>query len=60
MTPDTIKFVQIIKLIVFEYPPEIHHILYTINANDPENMGLRKITRNPRPLPGNKALLKLF
>ncbi len=44
----------------FDYPPEIRRIIYTTNAIESVNMGLRKITKNRGPFPSDDALSKLF
>ena len=44
----------------FDYPPEIRKVIYTTNAIDSVNMGLRKITKNQGSFPSDDALLKLF
>lgn len=44
----------------FDYPPEIRKIIYTTNAIESVNMGLRKITKNRGSFPSDEALLKLF
>ena len=44
----------------FDYPPEIRRIIYTTNAIESVNMGLRKITKNRGSFPSDDALLKLF
>ena len=35
----------------FDYPPEIRKVIYTTNAIESVNMGLRKLTKNPMPPP---------
>jgi putative transposase len=44
----------------FDYPPEIREVIYTTNAIESLNMGLRKITKNRGSFPNDEALLKLF
>ena len=44
----------------FDYPPEIRKVIYTTNAIESVNMGLRKITKNRGSFPSDDALLKLF
>jgi len=44
----------------FDYPPEIRKVIYTTNAIESVNMGLRKITKNRGAFPSDEALLKLF
>lgn len=44
----------------FSYPPEIRRVIYTTNAIESVNMGLRKITKNRGSFPSDEALLKLF
>ena len=44
----------------FGYPPEIRKVIYTTNAIESVNMGLRKITKNSGSFPSDEALLKLF
>ena len=44
----------------FDYPPEIRKVIYTTNAIESVNMGLRKITKNRGSFPNDDALLKLF
>jgi len=44
----------------FDYPPEIRRIIYTTNAIESVNMGLRKITKNRAAFPSDEAVLKLF
>ena len=41
----------------FDYPPEVRRIIYTTNAIESVNMGLRKIT-NRGSFPSDEALLK--
>lgn len=44
----------------FDYPAEIRKVIYTTNAIESVNMGLRKITKNRGSFPNDEALLKLF
>ena len=44
----------------FDYPPEIRKVIYTTNAIESVNMGLRKITKNRGSFPSDEALMKLF
>lgn len=44
----------------FDYPPEIRKVIYTTNAIESVNMGLRKITKNRGAFPNDEALMKLF
>jgi putative transposase len=44
----------------FDYPPEIRKVIYTTNAIESVNMGLRKVTKNRGSFPSDEALLKLF
>jgi len=44
----------------FDYPPEIRKVIYTTNAIESLNMGLRKLTKNRGSFPSDDALLKLF
>ena len=44
----------------FDYPAEIRKVIYTTNAIESVNMGLRKITKNRGSFPSDEALLKLF
>ena len=44
----------------FDYPAEIRKVIYTTNAIESVNMGLRKITKNRGAFPSDEALLKLF
>ena len=44
----------------FDYPPEIRKVIYTTNAIESVNMGLRKVTKNRGSFPSDDALLKLF
>ncbi|OYY71993.1 MAG: IS256 family transposase, partial [Gammaproteobacteria bacterium 28-57-27] len=44
----------------FDYPPEIRKVIYTTNAIESVNMGLRKISKNRGSFPSDDAVLKLF
>ncbi len=44
----------------FEYPPDIRRIIYTTNAIESVNMGLRKVSKARGSFPSDDALLKLF
>ena len=44
----------------FDYPPEIRKVIYTTNAIESLNMGLRKVTKNRGSFPSDDAVLKLF
>ena len=44
----------------FDYPPQIRKVIYTTNAIESLNMGLRKITKNRGSFPSDEALMKLF
>lgn len=44
----------------FEYPPDIRRIIYTTNAIESVNMGLRKVSKARGSFPNDDALLKLF
>lgn len=44
----------------FDYPPEIRRIIYTTNAIESVNMGLRKISKNRASFPNDEAVSKLF
>jgi putative transposase len=37
----------------FDYPPEIRKVIYTTNAIESVNMGLRKLTKNRGSFPSN-------
>ncbi len=45
---------------VFDYPAEIRKVIYTTNAIESVNMGLRKITKSRGSFPSDEALPKLF
>jgi putative transposase len=44
----------------FDYPPDIRKVIYTTNAIESVNMGLRKLTKNRGSFPSDEALTKLF
>jgi len=44
----------------FDYPPEIRKVIYTTNAIESVNMGVRKVSKNRASFPNDDALLKLF
>lgn len=44
----------------FDYPPEIRKVIYTTNAIESVNMGLRKVSKNRGSFPSDDALLKLY
>lgn len=44
----------------FDYLPEIRKVIYTTNAIESVNMGLRKLTKNRSSFPSDEALSKLF
>jgi putative transposase len=44
----------------FDYPPEIRKIIYTTNAIESVNMGLRKVSKNRSSFPNDDAVTKLF
>ena len=44
----------------FDYPPEIRKVIYTTNAIESINMGLRKLSKNRGSFPSDEALIKLF
>lgn len=46
--------------LLFEYPSEIRRIIYTTNAIESLNSGLRKVTRGKGSLPGEQSLCKLL
>lgn len=46
--------------IYFDYPPEIRKVIYTTNAIESVNMGLRKLSKNRGSFPSDEALTKLF
>ena len=44
----------------FDYPAEIRKVIYTTNAIESVNMGLRKLSKNRGSFPSDEALVKLF
>ncbi len=44
----------------FDYPAEIRKVIYTTNAIELVNMGLRKLSKNRGSFPSDEALTKLF
>ncbi len=44
----------------FDYPPEIRKVIYTTNAIESVNMGLRKLTKHRGAFPSDEALIKLL
>ena len=44
----------------FDYPAEIRKVIYTTNAIESINMGLRKLSKNRGSFPSDEALIKLF
>jgi putative transposase len=44
----------------FDYPPEIRRVIYTTNAIESLNMGLRKVSKNRASFPSDEAIMKLF
>lgn len=44
----------------FDCPPEIRKVIYTTNAIEPVNYGLRRLTRHRGAFPGDEALIKLL
>lgn len=44
----------------FDYPPEIRKVIYTTNAIESVNMGLRKVSKTRGSFPSDEALLKLY
>ncbi len=44
----------------FDYPAEIRKVIYTTNAIESVNMGLRKLSKNRGSFPSDEALTKLF
>lgn len=44
----------------FDYPPEIRKVIYTTNAIESVNYGLRKLTKHRGAFPNDEALLKLL
>ena len=44
----------------FDYPTEIRKVIYTTNAIESVNMGLRKVTKSRGSFPNDDALIKLY
>ena len=44
----------------FDYPAEIRKVIYTTNAIESVNMGLRKLSKNRGSFTSDEALTKLF
>lgn len=44
----------------FDCPPKIRKVIYTTNAIESVNMGLRKLSKNRGSFPSDEALTKLF
>ena len=44
----------------FDYPPEIRKVIYTTNAIEAVNMGLRTLTKHRGAFPSDEALIKLL
>ncbi|MDD5057198.1 MAG: IS256 family transposase [Sideroxydans sp.] len=44
----------------FDYPLEIRKVIYTTNAIESVNMGLRKVSKSRGSFPSDEALLKLY
>jgi putative transposase len=44
----------------FDYPHEIRRVIYTTNAIESVNSGLRKISKNRNVFPNDDAVFKLF
>jgi putative transposase len=44
----------------FDHPPEIRKVIYTTNAIESVNMGLRKVTKTRASFPNDDAVMKLF
>jgi putative transposase len=44
----------------FDHPPEIRRVIYTTNAIESLNMGLRKVTKTRASFPNDEAVMKLF
>ena len=56
--PHTQNFLQAPPF--FDYPAEIRKVIYTTNAIESVNMGLRKLSKNRGSFPSDEALTKLF
>ena len=46
--------------VFFNYPPEIRKVIYTTNAIESANNGLRRVIRNRGSFPSDEAALKLI
>lgn len=46
--------------VFFSYPPEIRKVIYTTNAIESANSGLRRVIKNRGSLPTDEAALKLI
>ncbi len=44
----------------FDYPPEIRKVIYTTNAIESVNYGLRRLTKHRGAFPSDEALTKLL
>ena len=44
----------------FDYPPEIRKVIYTTNAIESVNYGLRRLTKHRGAFPSDEALIKLL
>jgi putative transposase len=44
----------------FAYPPEIRRVIYTTNAIESLNSGIRKVTKNRGAFPNDGAAIKLL
>lgn len=44
----------------FDYPAEIRKVIYTTNAIESTNTGLRKVIKTRNPFPADEAVTKLF
>ena len=44
----------------FDYPPEIRKVIYTTNAIEAVNYGLRRLTKHRGAFPSDEALIKLL
>ena len=45
---------------MFEYSPEIRHVIYTTNAIEGFNNGVKRITKTKSSFPSDEALFKLL
>ena len=46
--------------IMFEYSPEIRHVIYTTNTIEGFNNGVKRITKTKSSFPSDEALFKLL